>query len=170
MGPHSHKARDGHEESFLQRIHPHAERSISQPWGAVSRETWGDAQGHLDYLKQVGDPATGLPIGDSVLNLKAAIAGETHEYTDMYPGMVRVNLAGYERECHVPYYRDAAPCHASDCVSGPWDVPSAFTNRNTSSIRWIDTGSFRFRRASACRGWAEASIPARSATSSEITS
>ncbi len=47
----------------------------------------GHAHGHLDYIKQVGDPATGLPIGDSELNLKAAIAGETHEYTDMYPGM-----------------------------------------------------------------------------------
>jgi len=49
----------------------------------------GHAHGHLDFLKQVGDPATGLPIGDSNLNLKAAIAGETHEYTDMYPGMAR---------------------------------------------------------------------------------
>ena len=47
----------------------------------------GHAHGHLDYIKQVGDPATGLPIGDSEANLKAAIAGETHEYTDMYPGM-----------------------------------------------------------------------------------
>ena len=47
----------------------------------------GHAHGHLDYLKRVGDPATDLPIGDSTLNLKAAIAGETHEYTDMYPGM-----------------------------------------------------------------------------------
>src|ERR1700741_1705055 len=44
----------------------------------------GHAHGHLDYLKQVGDPATGLPIGETPLNLKAAIAGETHEYTDMY--------------------------------------------------------------------------------------
>ncbi len=49
----------------------------------------GHAHGHLDYLKEVGDPATGLPIGDSQANLKAAIAGETHEYTDMYPGMAR---------------------------------------------------------------------------------
>ena len=49
----------------------------------------GHAHGHLDFLKGVGDPATGLPIGDSVLNLKAAIAGETHEYTDMYPGMAK---------------------------------------------------------------------------------
>ncbi len=49
----------------------------------------GHAHGHLDFLKVAGDPATGLPLGDSVLNLKAAIAGETHEYTDMYPGMAK---------------------------------------------------------------------------------
>jgi rubrerythrin len=49
----------------------------------------GHAHGHLDYLKKVGDPATGLPIGSSEDNLKAAIAGETHEYTDMYPGMAK---------------------------------------------------------------------------------
>ena len=49
----------------------------------------GHAHGHLEYLEAVGDPATGLPIGSSVDNLKAAIAGETHEYTDMYPGMAK---------------------------------------------------------------------------------
>jgi rubrerythrin len=40
-------------------------------------------------LKEVGDPATGLPFGDTLDNLKAAVAGETHEYTDMYPGMAK---------------------------------------------------------------------------------
>jgi rubrerythrin len=49
----------------------------------------GHAHGHLDYLKRVGDPATGEPIGDSVKNLKAAIAGETYEYTQMYPGFAK---------------------------------------------------------------------------------
>jgi rubrerythrin len=38
----------------------------------------------------VRDPATGLPIGSSRLNLAAAVAGETHEYTDMYPGMAKL--------------------------------------------------------------------------------
>ena len=47
----------------------------------------GHAHGHLEYLEAVGDPATGLPIGPTNPTLKAAIAGETHEYTDMYPGM-----------------------------------------------------------------------------------
>ena len=48
------------------------------------------AHGHLDYLEEGGDPATGKPIGPAGDILKAAIASETHEYTDMYPGMARV--------------------------------------------------------------------------------
>ena len=49
----------------------------------------GHAHGHLDYLKAVGDPATGEPIGSSAQNLKAAVTGETHEYETMYPGMAK---------------------------------------------------------------------------------
>ncbi|MCB9546024.1 MAG: rubrerythrin [Myxococcales bacterium] len=49
----------------------------------------GHAHGHLDYLRKVGDPATGLPIGATDDNLRASVAGETHEYTDMYPGFAR---------------------------------------------------------------------------------
>ena len=49
----------------------------------------GHAHGHLEFLEEVGDPATGLPIGATRDNLKAAVAGETHEYTDMYPGMAK---------------------------------------------------------------------------------
>ena len=49
----------------------------------------GHAHGHLDYLKKVGDPATGEPLGDTALNLKASIAGETYEYTQMYPGFAK---------------------------------------------------------------------------------
>ena len=47
------------------------------------------AHGHLEHMEGVGDPATGLPIGNTSSNLKAAIAGETYEYTDMYPGMAK---------------------------------------------------------------------------------
>ena len=49
----------------------------------------GHAHGHLEYLEETGDPATGLPIGSTAQNLAASIAGETHEYTDMYPGMAK---------------------------------------------------------------------------------
>jgi rubrerythrin len=49
----------------------------------------GHAHGHLDYLKKVGDPATGKPIGTTSKNLAAAVAGETYEYTEMYPAMAK---------------------------------------------------------------------------------
>ena len=43
----------------------------------------GHAFGHLDFLKEVGDPVTGEPIGKTEKNLKSAVAGETYEYTQM---------------------------------------------------------------------------------------
>lgn len=49
----------------------------------------GHAHGHLEYLEASGDPATGLPIGGTADNLRSAVAGETHEYSDMYPGMAK---------------------------------------------------------------------------------
>lgn len=62
--------------------------------GGLFRDTseaeTGHAFGHLDYLKEVGDPATGTPIGNTRKNLESAIEGETYEYTEMYPGMARV--------------------------------------------------------------------------------
>ena len=61
--------------------------------GGLFRDTseaeTGHAFGHLDYLKEVGDPATGQPIGDTEKNLKASVAGETYEYTEMYPGFAK---------------------------------------------------------------------------------
>src|SRR5574339_898009 len=61
----------------------------------------GHAHGHLEYLEVVGDPATNLPIGGTSLNLKASIAGETHEYTDMYPGMAKqAREEGYDVSEH----------------------------------------------------------------------
>jgi len=43
------------------------------------------AHGHLAFLEKVGDPATGAPLGPTELNLKAAIAGELKEATELYP-------------------------------------------------------------------------------------
>jgi rubrerythrin len=51
----------------------------------------GHAFGHIEFLEKQGggDPATGLEIGATNINLKAAIAGETYEYTEMYPGFAK---------------------------------------------------------------------------------
>lgn len=60
---------------------------VSAVFRSTAEGETGHAHGHLEYLEETGDPATGLPIGSTSDNLKAAVAGETHEYTDMYPGM-----------------------------------------------------------------------------------
>ena len=62
---------------------------VSAVFRSTAEGETGHAHGHLEYLEASGDPATGLPIGETADNLKAAIAGETHEYTDMYPGMAK---------------------------------------------------------------------------------
>jgi rubrerythrin len=51
----------------------------------------GHAHGHMEYLIDggAGDPETGLAAGTVEEALQSAIAGETHEYTDMYPGMAK---------------------------------------------------------------------------------
>jgi rubrerythrin len=50
----------------------------------------GYANGHFDYLEELGGPATGKRIGPTGDILKAAIASEPREYADMYSGMTRV--------------------------------------------------------------------------------
>ena len=49
----------------------------------------GHAFGHLDFLKEVGDPVTNVPFGKTENNLRSAVEGETYEYTQMYPGMAK---------------------------------------------------------------------------------
>ena len=56
----------------------------------ISEAETGHAFGHLDFLKETGDPATGGPIGTTEDNLKSAVAGETYDCTEMYPGFASV--------------------------------------------------------------------------------
>ena len=74
---------------FAQRADVEGYIDVSTVFRSTAEGETGHAHGHLEYLKETGDPATGLPIGGTADNLRAAIAGETYEYTDMYPGMAR---------------------------------------------------------------------------------
>ena len=62
---------------------------VSAVFRSTGEGETGHAHGHLNHLEKTGDPATGLPIGRTSDNLRAAIAGETYEDTDMYPGMAK---------------------------------------------------------------------------------
>ncbi len=63
--------------------------SVAAVFRSTAEGETGHAHGHLEYLEQCGDPATGLPFGDTASSLKSAIHSETHEYTDLYPGMAK---------------------------------------------------------------------------------
>ena len=75
---------------FAQKADIEGCNDVAAVFRSTAEGETGHAHGHLEFLESVGDAATGLPIGSTALNLKAAIVGETHEYTDMYPSMVKI--------------------------------------------------------------------------------
>ena len=74
---------------FANKADIEGQNDVAALFRSTAEGETGHAHGHLEYLEQVGDPATGMPMGSSRQNLATAVAGETHEYTDMYPGMAK---------------------------------------------------------------------------------
>ena len=74
---------------FANKADVEGQNDVAAVFRSTAEGETGHAHGHLEYLEETGDPATGLPIGQTRENLAASIAGETHEYTDMYPGMAK---------------------------------------------------------------------------------
>ena len=74
---------------FANKADIEGQQDIAALFRTTAEGETGHAHGHLEYLEKCGDPATGLPFGATIDNLKSAVAGETHEYTDMYPGMAK---------------------------------------------------------------------------------
>ncbi len=74
---------------FAQKADVEGYNDVAAVFRSTAEGETGHAHGHLEYLEECGDPATGLPFGSTESNLKTAIHGETHEYTDMYPGMAK---------------------------------------------------------------------------------
>ncbi|MBX3629695.1 MAG: rubrerythrin family protein [Nitrosomonas sp.] len=74
---------------FAAKADVEGQNDVAAVFRSTAEGETGHAHGHLEYLESCGDPATGLHFGATRDNLKTAIAGETHEYTDMYPGMAK---------------------------------------------------------------------------------
>lgn len=82
---------------FAQKAEVAGLNEVSELFCATAESETGHAHGLLEYLEQVGDPVTGLPIGNTAEHLRSAIASETHEYTVMYPEMAEAARAeGFE--------------------------------------------------------------------------
>lgn len=63
---------------------------ISAIFRSTAEGETGHAHGHLEYLEGIGDPLTGVPIGDTRANLRAAIHGETQQFKEVYPFLAEV--------------------------------------------------------------------------------
>lgn len=74
---------------FAQKADVEGYNDVAAVFRSTAEGETGHAHGHLEYLESCGDPATGLPFGETKQNLESAIHGETHEYSDMYPGMAK---------------------------------------------------------------------------------
>src|SRR5690348_11956283 len=74
---------------FAQKADAEGFNDVAAVFRSTAESKTGHAHRHLAYLDEVRDPATDKPIGRTRDNLKAAIAGETHEYIDLYPAMAR---------------------------------------------------------------------------------
>ena len=68
---------------FAQKADVEGYNDVSAVFRSTAEGETGHAHGHLEYLEEVGDPATGKPIGSTSDNLKAAIAGETYVERNM---------------------------------------------------------------------------------------
>jgi rubrerythrin len=71
---------------FAQKADVEGYPDVAALFRSVAEGETGHAFGHFDFLATVGDPVTNEPVGSTENNLKSAIAGETYEYTEMYPG------------------------------------------------------------------------------------
>jgi rubrerythrin len=76
---------------FAKEADIHGEPDVANNFRETGEGETGHAFGHLDYLKKYegGDPATSKPINSLKEMLESAVAGETYEYTEMYPGFAK---------------------------------------------------------------------------------
>ena len=74
---------------FAQKADVEGQPDVAALFRSVAEGETGHAFGHFDFLAEVGDPATGVAVGATADNLKSAVAGETYEYTEMYPGFAK---------------------------------------------------------------------------------
>src|SRR5438552_1447390 len=103
---------------FAQKADVEGYPDVAALFRSVAEGETGHAFGHFDFLSEVGDPVTGVPVGATTENLKSAIAGETYEYTEMYPGFARTA-------------RDEGLCESTDCRETPASAENSHDGPHT---------------------------------------
>jgi rubrerythrin len=74
---------------FAARADVEGHDEVAQTFRAAARAGETVAVGHMDFLRSVADPQTGLPIGASEQNLLSAIERETYAAEILFAGFAR---------------------------------------------------------------------------------
>ena len=78
---------------FAQKADVEGHPEVAALFRSVAEGETGHAFGHLDFLAEAGDPVTEQPVGPTADNLRAAIAGEAYEASEMYPAFAETARA-----------------------------------------------------------------------------
>lgn len=69
---------------------------VAKLFSELSESVACAAHGHIDLLRTVADPATRQPIGDTRLNLAAALTGDLTGFAELYPRLTaNAHAAGH---------------------------------------------------------------------------
>src|SRR4029450_12143527 len=79
---------------FANKADVEGQNDVSAIFRSTAEGETGHAHGHLDYLAQVGDPATDLPIGSSRQNLQGGVARQRPGRPGMDPGKGQAGRRG----------------------------------------------------------------------------
>jgi rubrerythrin len=75
---------------FSRRADEEGYPEISTLFRSISEGETAHALRHFDFMKKVGDPVTKVAVPDVKGMLESAVAGETYEFTTMYPEFAKV--------------------------------------------------------------------------------
>ena len=73
-----------------QQANVEGQPDVAKHFNAIAEVKVGQGIGHLEYLVEAGDLASGVSLGDAVDNLEAARAAEAAKHNDLYPAFAAV--------------------------------------------------------------------------------
>ena len=98
---------------FAAKADVEGENDVAAVFRSTAEGETGHAHGHLEYMEAVGDPATGLPMGNTADNLRASVAGETTSTLTCTRAWLK--------------QREMKALRKSQIGSKPWRKPSGLT-------------------------------------------
>ncbi|MFA1538097.1 ferritin family protein [Actinomadura monticuli] len=76
--------------SFAQTAEIEGRAEAAAAFQEIAESVACAVQGHFDLLRDLEDPLTGLPLGGTGINLRAAVTADLQAMIEMYPRLARI--------------------------------------------------------------------------------